>query len=60
VPFITPGGLFGYVHTNQLDGVHCYTATAVNDDGQESMMSNEACKTVDTILPLPINDLTVN
>lgn len=58
-PFTEAGGMFSY-QDERLDGVHCYKLTAVAADGDESDFSNEACKTVDTILPKAVTNLVVN
>lgn len=40
-----------YVDANQANGVHCYVATHLAKNGQESAQSNESCKTIDVRIP---------
>lgn len=47
----TPGEVVTYLHADQSQGNHCYVATAVDTNGNESDFSNEACKVVDTLAP---------
>lgn len=54
-----PGATVTYLHANQSDGEHCYYATAVRVGGQESEPSNQACKTIDTLLPSRPSGLSV-
>jgi len=42
------------------DGEWCYYATAVDDDGNESVPSNTECKTIDTLLPGSPGNLRVD
>lgn len=55
-----PAPATSYTDSATLEGVNCYTVTAVDDDGNESVPSNQACKTIDTIRPSPPTALTVN
>ena len=59
LPFDEEGGTFTYLHSDQGQGVHCYQATAVDVEGNESDPSNEACKVVDTLAPGAPSGLTV-
>lgn|SRR5690606_2059110 len=54
-----PGATVTYLHADQSDGEHCYYATAVRVGGQESEPSNQACKTIDTLMPSRPTGLTV-
>lgn len=49
-----------YSDTTLTDGVFCYYVTAVDETGNESLPSNIACKTIDTILPGSPANLQVN
>lgn len=49
-----------YVDANQPDGIHCYTGRAVSVLGAISDEMTEACKTIDSRVPLPGSNLTVN
>ena len=59
VPHVGGATTSTFTHSNQLDALHCYVATAVDGAGGESDNSNEACKIVDTILPGSPGGLTV-
>lgn len=49
-----------YVDANQPNGVHCYVATHLAKNGQESPQSNESCKTVDVRIPGGPSNLKAN
>ena len=49
-----------YTDNATLEGVNCYVVTAVDDDGNVSDFSNQACKTIDTLRPNAPSGLTVN
>jgi hypothetical protein len=49
--FSVPGTVFAYADTGLPNGEHCYVATAVRANGAESIASNQACKTIDTLFP---------
>lgn len=49
-----------YVDANQPNGVHCYVATHLAKNGEESAQSNESCKTVDVRLPGAPTGLSAN
>lgn len=59
-----PATVESYVHSNQPNGIHCYVGyhTAQNSEGNivRSVMSDEACKTVDVRLPVTLSGLTAN
>ena len=40
-----------YIDANQPNGVHCYVATHIAKNGEESGYSNESCKTIDVRIP---------
>lgn len=61
IAFSTAGGTFTYVDANQnVTGRHCYKATAVSTAGVESAFSPIAFKDIDTRIPNPPTNLTVN
>jgi len=49
-----------YVDPNRANGLHCYYVTHVATNGEESVPSNIACKTVDIRVPGAPQGLTVN
>lgn len=55
-----PAPANGYTDNATLEGVNCYQVAAVDDDGNESAPSNQACKTIDTLRPNAPTGLTVN
>ena len=40
-----------YADNNLVDGQYCYTVTAVDQSGNESVSSNEVCTVVDSMAP---------
>ncbi len=56
----TPGARVGFVDANLPDGRHCYVATAIDLSGNESAISNESCKDIDTLAPNGPTNLTVD
>ena len=49
-----------YVDANQPNGVHCYVATHLAKNGEESQQSNESCKTIDVRIPGGPSNLSAN
>ena len=51
-----PPTVTSYADQDLANGIYCYVATHVHVNGQESVFSGEACKTVDVRVPgSPVN-----
>ncbi|KPK74252.1 MAG: hypothetical protein AMJ84_00245 [Acidithiobacillales bacterium SM23_46] len=55
-----PPSVTTYLDANQPNGVHCYVATHIATNGEESQQSNESCKTIDVRLPGAPQGLSAN
>lgn len=55
-----PPTQLSYIDPDQPNGIYCYVATHTAVNGEESLFSGEACKTVDVRLPGSPGSLNAN
>ena len=60
LPFTTVNATFTHVDNGLANGTYCYQATAINAQGNESMLSNEACRTVLVLFPRAPTNVQAN